>query len=284
MLSPTGPGTLLAKAGQALLGAGAGVATREALRVGGARPVVQALGEVLVGAGASSGMFKNAVMGQYRKLVQEADAALIGTPRININRPAGTGNPKSFDRAMSEIANEVQGGAMEGKSWMMDRLKDLRPITDEWSIPVKAIWNAKKDLLTWAKKIPEGAEELFKKLMGVIDDSLRNYGAKNPDFGIPFAKSEVLLTAVNNADKVRQTIEKSRGLSGLTRNWAVGPLVTIGKKIVGGSAETANLLIKNPEARRLYSKAYASALAGNVATSAEYLRRQSKALKDEAVS
>jgi len=290
MLSPTGPGTLLAKAGQALLGAGAGVATREALRVGGAGPVVQALGEVLVGAGASSGRFKDAVMGQYSKLVQEADAALTGIPKINILSPAGgataagKGNTKSFERAISEIANDVAGRAMKGRSWMMDRLKDIMQAISGPYVPVKTILNAKKDLLTWAKKIPEGAEEPFKKLMGVIDDSLRNYGAKNPDFGIPYAKSEVLLTAVNNADKVRQTIEKSRGLSGLTRNWAVGPLVTIGKKIVGGSAETANLLIRNPEARRLYSKAYASALAGNVATSAEYLRRQSKALKDEAVS
>ena len=261
---------------RALIGATSGVAAREALKGVGVGPASQAIGEFLVTAGASSGQFKDALLNKRQQLYTAADAAL---PQATLQAKE-VATPALY-RKVQQVYNEIADRSMEGKDWLIDRIAEIDPIIRQPKISVKEIWDIKKDFNSWYDKVPNGVRNQFGKLKDIFKQELDQYSVQMPQFGRPYQEAEALSRAISDAEKVRETIEKSKQLTNLSKVWGIGGITRGVRTLLEPGSELYALLSRNPTARQVYASFYKQALAGNVTTAVQSMKKLNRILEEQ---
>jgi len=206
---------------------------------------------------------------------------------------------KPEKQKLEKLADIISKGDRPDKSFVLDRLNSINNVTQKTGkANIKDLIDLKQD---WNKyladpNLPKSSRDAIKQAVGIVNDGVKRYGLKNPEFFKPYQAAEELTGALQSTNYVQKVLAKHPYLKDKVSNpfmqkllWG-GAIYGVGHTSlpaiagVGGaalgiqqSAKAYQLLSRSPIAQRYYKDVINAALKNDVKAIAKNLSKLDKA-------
>jgi len=211
---------------------------------------------------------------------------------------------KHTAKSLQEETNKIMKFADSGietpvKKFLKGPISNIQDHIAKGNISVDNAWQLKRDVnsLIGDMATPRAAKPYLKKLTNNLNDVLKDYGKKNPEFYKNFSEAEDIYKGLNQASSVNRFLQKNVNIEDTLKNPLVKGLFLGGVFMHGGvpgeiaaigSAYTAREGVKaleflknSKQARTFYANTVKASLAGNTATASRNLSKLDKLAEEK---